>query len=261
MIPRIISSVCVAAALAVSASFAAEHETGGFGRPLPPGWQPAVHDSEIHYLVLLDRAEFRTGELPDAVVLDASGWIGGDYHRFAWRLEAEQLADSPKAGEVEAQALYSRTFAAFWNLQAGVRLDRAYSGLERETRGHAVLGIEGTAPYGIELWSAVFLNDDGDLSFSFEASYQLLITQRLVLEPSVGIRLDSADAPESGSLIAEGVNDLDVGVRLRYDISRQFSPYIGVEWHRALGESAGAARRLNADLTRTAFVLGARVWF
>lgn len=244
-----------------TAHSASSSERSGLGRPLPHGWKPAVHDSMVRSFVMIERAEFRTGDAADAAVIDAEGWIGGDYHRFWWQLEGEQLTKTPKDGELELTALYSRVISPFWDFQTGFRLDRAYSGRERETRGHFVVGLEGLAPYWFELQPALAISDRGKLSFTFTATYEFLLTQRVVLEPRFDLRLDEERQQEGGGFIGEGTNDLDFGLRLRYDIRRSFSPYVGVEWHRPVGASSGVARRAGKGGWQSAFVVGLRAWF
>lgn len=236
-------------------------EHSGLGRPLPPGWGPAVHDSMVRSFTLIERAEFRTGDVAEALVLDAEGWVGGDYHRFWWQLEGEQLTKGPKTGEIEFAALYSRAISPFWDVQTGLRLDRAYSGRERGTRGHFVLGLEGLAPYWFEIQPAVAISDKGKVSFTLTATYEVLLTQRLVLQPRIDLRLDQERQEEVGAFIGDGTNDFDFGLRLRYDIRRSFSPYIGVEWHRPIGASSGVARRVGKGTWQSAFVVGLRTWF
>ncbi len=231
------------------------------GYNLPPGWEMPVMDHMRNVATFIERAEFRTGEVDDSAVFDAEGWIGGDFQRLWWKTDVEQLRRSPKSGEFEVQALYSRLIRPFWDVQAGLRLDRTYSGPDRETRGRLVLALEGLAPFWFEIEPALFISDKGKVSFSFIATYELLLTQRLVLEPRIDLRLDAAEQKDVSRFIGEGANDLDFGLRLRYDIRRQFSPYIGVEWHRALGASAGIARRAGTDVSRTAVVFGLRGWF
>lgn len=239
----------------------AARDHAGLGRPLPAGWEPAVHDAPVRTFTIIERAEFRTGEVDDAFVVDAEGWVGGDYHRFAWKLEAEQLTDSPKNGEFEMTALYSRAISPFWNLEAGLRLDRAYSGHERGTRGHFVIGLDGLAPYWVELQPSLAISNKGKLSFTLTATYELLVTQRVVLESQLGLRLDQARQEDTGGFIGEGSNDFDFGLRIRYDLRRSFSPYVGVEWHRPIGASSGVARRAGRGGWQSAFVAGLRAWF
>lgn len=229
------------------------------GYNLPPGWMPPVHDSTINYLVLFEKFEFRTGQAEDAAVLDAQGWIGGDYHRFWWKAEGEQERRRPKTGEIEVQALYGRMIHAFWDALAGVRFDRRYSGRQRDTRTHLALGLQGTAPYGFELEPMLFVSDEGDVTFEFEASFEQLITQRLVIEPTVELAAAAQDDPHHA--VGRGFNELEIGLRLRYEFSRQFAPYVGVTWRRALGGTAGLHRRAGERVSESAVVFGVRGWF
>lgn len=238
-----------------------DNTSGGLGRPLPPGWGPAVEDSALRWATFVQRVEFRSGDIADAAVLDAEGWVGGDYQRFWWKLQGEQLTARPRSGEVEFAALYSRLFSPFWDVQAGIRLDRSYSGPSRETRGHLVVGLEGLAPYRFEVEPTLALSDKGDVSFELTTSYDLLLTQRLVLQPRFALRLDSAKGEAGEGFIGEGLNDVDLGLRLRYDVTRQFSPYFGWEWHRAVGASAGLARTAGRDQWLSTWVIGVRGWF
>lgn len=218
-------------------------------------------DTEIHSFTSIERAELRTGDLPDAAVIESKGWIGGDYHRFWWKADLEQLLKSPKSGDFELQALYGRLVSPFWDVLAGVRLDRSYSGRERDTTGYLVVGLEGLSPYRFELEPSLAVSERGDVAFTLGASYDLLITQRLILEPRVDLRLTSEREEMAGTFLGEGVNDLDLGLRLRYDIRRTFAPYLGIEWHRPLGASSGLARRADQGGWRSAFVLGIRAWY
>lgn len=258
------SAAVLALALASSSGvFASEsgHTThaGGLGKPLPLDWEPAVHDRMINTFTLFEKAEFRTGDASDAAVLDAQGWIGGDYQRFWWKVEGEQETKGAKAGEFEAQALYSRLFSPFWDFQTGVRVDRQYSGRTRDTSGYFVVGLEGLAPYWFEVEPTLFVSEKGKASFRFTASYEQLITQRLVIEPRID--LNAAFQDDAKRNIAAGFNDAEFGLRLRYDIRRQFSPYIGVTWRRLLGATAGQARRSGEDVSTTSVVFGLRAWF
>jgi len=257
---RLIAVLGALSAAAVSRAQPAQTPTRN-GYDLPPGWEMPVMDHMIRAFTFLERAEFRTGEIADTAVLDAQGWVGGDFQRFWWKLDGEQLTRRPQSGELEMQALYSRLIRPFWDVQAGLRLDRTYRGPATETRGHLVLGLQGLAPYWFEVEPALLVSDKGTVSFLFVARYELLLTQRLVLEPRLELRLDSAKQKDVARFIGEGANDLDLGLRLRCDLSRRFSPYLGVEWHRAVGASAGVLRRAATDVSRTAVVFGLRAWF
>ena len=229
------------------------------GYNLPHGWMPPVHDSTINYLVLFEKFEFRTGQAEDAVVVDAQGWIGGDFHRFWWKAEGEEERRSPKTGEFEVQALYGRMIHAFWDVQAGLRFDRRYSGSERDTRTHFALGLQGTAPYWFEVEPTLFVSDEGDVTFEFEASFEQLIAQRLVIEPRIDVAAAFQD--DRRHAVGSGFNEVELGLRLRYEFSRQFAPYVGVTWTRALGETAGLRRQAGERVSESAVVFGLRAWF
>jgi copper resistance protein B len=246
-----------------TAALAADSEhsshASGLGKPLPPGWEPAVHDEAINTFTFFQKAEFRTGDAPDAAVLDAEGWIGGDYQRLWWKADGEQETKGAKAGEIELQALYSRLFSPFWDFQTGIRVDRQYSGRTRDTTGYFVVGLEGLAPYWFEVEPALFVSEKGRVSARVTASYDQLITQRWVIQPRID--LNAAFQNDTRRNLATGLNDIEVGLRLRYDFRRQFSPYVGVTWRRVLGNTADLVRRTGEDISATSVVFGLRTWF
>ena len=246
------------AAESMSMSMAAA-STHGLGRPLPPGWEPAVHDSPTGSFMIVPIAEFRTGGQPDALVLDAEGWIGGDYQRFWWKADIEQETKGGKAGEIEMQGLYSRLISPFWDFQTGLRIDRRYRGAERRTTGYVVVGLEGLAPYWFEVEPTLFVSEKGKVSARFTATYDQLVTQRWVIQPRID--LNAAFQDDTKQDVAAGFNDVEFGLRLRYDLTRQFAPYVGVTWRRVLGKTAGLARRSGEDISTASVVFGLRAWF
>lgn len=263
---KTLASLAVALGFLFASSVAAlaaasDHSShpSGLGRPLPPGWEPAVHDRAINTYTAFQKAELRTGDSPDAAVVDAEGWIGGDYQRLWWKADAEQETKGTKAGEIELQALYSRLFSPFWDFQTGLRIDRQYSGRRRDTTGYFVVGLEGLAPYWFEVEPVLFVSEKGKVSARLTASYDQLITQRWVIQPRID--LNAALKNDARRNFASGFNDIEVGLRLRYDIRRQFSPYVGVTWRRVLGATAGLARRTGEDIATTSAVFGLRTWF
>lgn len=252
------SSAVAPAAESMSMPMSAPN-THGLGKPLPPGWDPAVHDSPIETFTFTPKAEFRTGDQPDAFVLDAEGWIGGDYQRFWWKADGEQETEGAKAGEIELQGLYSRLVSPFWDFQTGVRVDRRYRGPARRTTGYFVIGFEGLAPYWFEVEPTLFVSEKGKVSARFTATYDQLITQRWVIQPRIDLNAAVQDDPKRD--VAAGFNDVEFGLRLRYDLNRQFAPYFGVTWRRVLGGTAGLARRAGEDISTTSVVFGLRTWF
>lgn len=157
--------------------------------------------------------------------------------------------------KAEVQLLYSRLVGYYWDLQARVRYD-----FEPDpSRAYGVIGLQGLAPGYFEVDTQAFVSENGDLSARLEADYDILITQRLILQPKAELNLAVQDVPEFG--IGSGINDLELGLRLRYEISREFAPYVGISWERKLGETAQIARREGGDVDIFALVAGVRFWF
>jgi len=192
---------------------------------------PAVadHDDTVYAFLQADRFEY--AESPDAYVWDLQGWLGDDYRKVWIKAEGE-YENGGSAEENELQVLYSRAWTPFFDWQAGIRYDFDPT----PSRAHLVLGLQGLAPQWFEIDTALFLSEDGDVSARFEAEYDLLLTQRLVLQPRLELELSAADVPEIG--IGSGVTSSEFGLRLRYELHRKFAPYVGVNWIRFYGETA-----------------------
>lgn len=204
--------------------------------------------------VIVDRLEVGFDDGEEGWTWDVAGWIGGDINRFWWKSEGEGDFDGEAGGEV--QALYSRAILPFWDVQAGVRQDFRDDG---EDPTHLVLGLQGLAPYWWEVDAAAFLSTEGDLTARVEAEYDQRITQRLILQPRVEVEASAADIPELG--LGSGLTNIEAGLRLRYEIAKDFAPYIGVEWSRELGDTADFTRAAGGEPEHTRFVIGLRAWF
>lgn len=249
-----VASLCAAVlGLAGAAAHGAEPGAGA------PADFPHVHEDDHPFgLALIDRLEYRAEDGPDHWLWDAQGGYGGDYQRLWLKTEGERPV-SDSNGEAEVQALYSRLVAPYWNLQAGVRYDRTYgSGPDRD-RVFGVLGVQGLAPYRFETDLALFVSGDGDASARAELETDLLLTQRLILQPRLELNVAFSQVPEWG--VGRGPGDVQLGVRLRYEVRREFAPYVGVEWVRRLGDTADLARHEGGDESDFAWVAGVRAWF
>jgi copper resistance protein B len=220
----------------------------------PAGAQ--VMDSELHGFALLDRLELAPGRDGTPVAVDATSWLGGDVNRLWVRIEGDQETESD-AGEVEVEALYGRLVSPFWDALVGVRLDHRWGG-DGATRAHLALGLEGLAPWWFELEPTLYVSHEGDVSAQLEAEYELLVTQRLVLQPRAELQVAVQDVPEFG--VGAGFSVLELGARLRYEIRRELAPYLGVAWHRRLGDTADLARAAGEDASDVSLVVGLRVW-
>ena len=183
--------------------------------------------------------------------------FGKEYQRFTLKSDGD-LSTSNRAGEAEFQGLYSRLIAPFWEAQFGLRLQMGLEGDQTRTRVHAVVGLQGIAPYWFELEPALFISQDGDVSAALVASYDLFVTQRLIFQPRVESAVALQEVVEWGT--GSGVNSVALGGRLRYEIKRELAPYVGVNWVRLMGGSATMARGRGDSASRFGFVFGARLW-
>ena len=199
-------------------------------------------------------AEYQARNGRDGFRWDGEGWYGGDINRFTLKTEGEG-AFGEGVEEAEIQALYSRAIDPYFNLQAGVRQDLGPG----PKRTYATVGFEGLAPYWFEVEGALFLSNKGDVLGRLEGYYDQRITQRLILQPRAEANFAFQDVPESG--IGSGLSDLELGLRLRYEIVKEFAPYIGVEWAKKTGDTARFARAAGEDADVTSLVAGIRIWF
>ena len=204
--------------------------------------------------LMVDRAEYRAHKGGDRYHWEGEGWIGGDINRLAIKSEGEGAVDGA-LHRAELQALYSRAIDPWWNLIAGVRHDIR----PQPQRSYATIGIEGLAPYWFEVEAQAFLSDRGDAHLRIEGSYDQRITQRLILQPAAELNVAAQDVPELG--IGAGLSDVELGLRLRYELAREFAPYVGINWERRVGDSARFARAAGEGASTTSLVMGLRFWF
>jgi copper resistance protein B len=184
---------------------------------------------------------------------EIEGWYGGDINRFAFKSEGEGRSGEGVAS-AEIQLLYSRAVARYTDVQAGLRYD-----LEPRGRAYATVGVDALFPYWFEAEGALFLSDKGDLLARAEGSYDFRLTQRLILQPRAELEFAAQDIPESQ--IGSGLSTAELGLRLRYEIRREFAPYVGVSYERSFGDTAEFARAHGEDVESTRFVVGLRAWF
>ncbi|WP_084418436.1 copper resistance protein B [Henriciella litoralis] len=201
-----------------------------------------------------ERFEWQSFDDEEVILLDANAWIGGDIDKLWFKSELEYLPDEGEFEEAELQVLWSRAISPYFDFQAGLRQDFEPDGLT-----HLVAGFQGLAPYLFELDAASFLSTDGDLTARMEAEYELLLTQRLILQPRAELSFSAQDIPELGK--GAGLTSLNAGLRLRYEIEREFAPYIGVEWQNRFGKTADFAEAAGGDAGETVFLLGIRAWY
>lgn len=199
-------------------------------------------------------AEYQARLGRDGYRWDGEGWYGGDINRLTVKSEGEGTFGEG-VDEAEIQLLYSRAVGPYFNLQAGVRQDLG----PKPRRTYATIGFEGLAPYWFEVEGALFLSNKGDALGRLEGYYDQRITQRLILQPRAEVNFAFQDVPENR--IGSGLSDVELGLRLRYEVRKEFAPYIGVEWARKVGDTARYARAAGEDADVTNFVAGIRFWF
>jgi len=213
-----------------------------------------MHGGTTAHKVLIERLEAQVRRGRDAYLFDAQAWYGGDIDKL-WLKAEGNGGFGTRLDETELQALWSHAIGPWFDLQTGVRYDlRPGNDL-----AHLVVGVQGLAPYWIEIEAAAFLSERGDLTATIEAEHDARITQRLILQPRAQVSLAAQDVPRSD--LGPGVTGVEAGLRLRYEIVPQFAPYVGVEYRAKLGKTADRARATGEDPSGLSFVAGLRAWF
>jgi copper resistance protein B len=250
----------LAATFVALAAGAAAQTAAATNQPAPmPGMtsvdavQP-VHDQEIFTHVIFSQLEGRFNGANSQFRWEGQGWAGTDYNKL-WIKSEGTLQGNGTLDDGQHQFLYSRAITTYFDLQGGLRSDID----SRPTRNWGALGIQGLAPYFFDLELTGFASSQGHLAAKLEASYDLLITQRLILQPQIELNLYSKADPTR--LVGAGFSDIDTGLRLRYEFSRNFAPYLGVVYEGKFGQSASYARRLGESTGDFRFAFGARLWF
>lgn len=210
----------------------------------------ASHDRAINTFALVDQLEWRSGRGGDGPAWSASGWVGGDINRLWFRSEGE--AEGGDVGGASAHLLYGRAVARWWDVVGGIRQD-----LQPGAQTWLALGVQGLAPGFFEVEATAYVSDAGQTAAHLEIEYDLLLTNRLVLQPVIEANLYGRPNPGLG--VGRGLSTAEAGFRLRYEIRREFAPYVGLTWERRFGRT----RDLSDDEANGAprLVTGVRVWF
>lgn len=210
-------------------------------------------DDPLVYRVMLDKLEIRGADGDNPLVWDAQAWIGYDLNKFWIKAEGERV--DGKTEEADIELLYSRALAPFWDLQAGWRRDIEPT----PDRDWLALSLKGLAPYLFEVDASLYIGESGRIATNLDAEYEYMFTQRLILSPEIEINLYSDRDAARG--IGSGLSNLEAGLRLRYEIRREFAPYIGVNWTRLFGGTADFADAEGGDTSDLQWVAGIRAWF
>ena len=212
-----------------------------------------MEDDPLLLTVILDQIETRDAGGDNTLSWDGQGWLGKDLRKIWFKADGERTAGN--TDEAELQFLYGKAIARYWDFQLGVRHDFQPS----PNRSWAAVGFKGLAPYFFDIDAAAFIGESGRTALRFEAEYELFFTQRLILSPDIEINFYGQNDPDTG--IGSGLSDIEAGLRLRYEIRRQFAPYIGVNWSRLFGNTADFANIAGEKSSETQLVIGIRAWY
>jgi copper resistance protein B len=211
-----------------------------------------MQDDAPYGKLLLDQVEWREIGDEDAQVWELDAWYGGDYNKIWFETEGDRI-DGEAEGRFEL--MWDRIISPYWSIQTGVRHDFGIG----PSRTWLDFGIQGVAPYFFDVDAAVYIGEQGRTAARFSGEYDMLITQRLVLQPEVEVRAYGKNDPQNG--IGSGLSNVEVGLRLRYEICREIAPYVGLHWERKFGQTADFARERGVDASELAIVVGLHAWF
>jgi len=219
---------------------------------------PAVYagdmeDDPLLFKLMVDQLEWRDAEGDDLFVWEADAWIGKDLNKLWFKTEGERTGSETENAEI--QALYSRAIDPYWNVQVGWRHDLH----PKPSRDWFAVGFKGLAPYWFEVDATLFAGGNGQAAARLQAEYELMLTQRWVLSPELELNVHGKDDEETG--VGSGLSDMELGLRLRYEIRREFAPYIGINWEKKFGTTADFAEEEGEATDDLQFVVGIRAWF
>lgn len=212
-----------------------------------------VHDSQINSLFVINQLEWQGADDGSAVNWDAKGWVGGDIDRLWLRTEGERAKGRTEKAEI--QALWGHAISPWWDLVGGVRQDFKPG----DSESWAAFGLQGMALYNFEAEATLFVGEAGQTAARLEGDYDILLTNRLVLQPTAEINFYGKNDPQRQ--IGSGLSESEIGLRLRYEIRREFAPYVGVTWNRSYGQTAKYVREQGDDRSEWRWVMGVRLWF
>lgn len=219
--------------------------------PIPP---PRMMGDEHHFhSLLVDRLERVRTRDNSSTAYDLQAWFGRDYDRAV--LKAEGGIDGGKLQDARTELLWAHAVAVYWDTQLGAR----YDGGVGPGRNWLAFGVQGLAPYWFETEATAYVGEQGRTAFRFAAEYELLLTQKLILQPR--LEANFYGKRDAARALGSGLSDLAAGVRLRYEIRREFAPYVGIERSGKFGGTADFARADGKQTMETRVVAGLRFWF
>jgi len=226
-------------------------------------WPSPVMDEQNHSFFLADILEYRpqvggTGSTDD-YRWDVEGWYGGDYNRVWFKSEGQRNTAFKADYDIDSQLLYGRFIQQYYDFQVGGRLETQSFRGRNVTRGLAVIGLQGLIPYHYEIQPALFMSQHGDVSARLTATKDLSLSQRLILQ--FRFETNAAIQRVKKFTTGSGLNNLEGGIRLRYEIRREFAPYVGISLDKSIGDTASLVRQEDGNPSQIRFVVGVRAWF
>ncbi|MHB1245692.1 MAG: copper resistance protein B [Sulfuriferula sp.] len=211
-----------------------------------------MDDNALISKLMLDKLEYAHGK-SDSLVWDGRYRLGRDLNQLWIRSEGQR--SKGKIQDAEAELLWGHTYAPYWTMMTGVRHDFGVG----PSRDWAAFGVQGLAPYLFDIEATAYVGSSGRTALKLKTSYDLLLVQRLFLSPELDANLYGKDDPARG--VGSGLSDASVGVRLRYEIRREFAPYIGFNYARKFGKTADISRTEGESVHDFQLVTGVRIWF
>ena len=212
----------------------------------------AVRDNALNYFVLFDQLEWERGAGDIGLGWDTKGWVGFDRERLWLRAEGQRAGD--RVTDAQTHLFYGRAISPWWSLLAGIRQDFRPG----PAQTWAAVGVRGLAPYWFDVEATAYFGASGRTHVRVETEYEFLLTNRLILQPNIEMEIYGKSDPEH--FRDSGLATLDAGIRLRYQIRREFAPYVGVVWHNKYFGTADMARAAGERVGGARLALGVRFW-
>lgn len=210
-------------------------------------------DDPFLTMITIDQLEKRDANSSKPFAWEVQGWAGYDLDKLVFKTEGER-ADG-ETEKAELQLLYSKAIDPYWDIQFGIRHDF----YPKPTQDWAVIALQGVAPYYFETDASLFIGEDGQTALRLESEYEMMLTQQWVLSPEIELNIHGKNDEERE--IGSGLSNIEAGLRLRYEVKREFAPYIGIHWEKKIGKTADYAREEGEDTSDAQFVIGIRAWF
>jgi copper resistance protein B len=183
---------------------------------------------------------------------DLDGWVGTDENKLWLKSEGERSENDLESAEL--WVLYSRNIAPFWDAQVGVRYDA-----KPKSTAYVTLGINGLASYWFETEAHLFISNKGDISTRLRQENDLLLTQKLIMQPYIEVNLFAQDVPKQD--VGRGISDGQIGLQTRYEYVKKFAPYIDFHYGQKFSKTASLAKNRNQDDNEYVGSVGLRVMF